>query len=149
MEYSTDVRAGRYCVFDLCVHLVFVTRRRGGVFTAEMLAELEASFASVCRDFGAELAAFRGGDDYVHLLVRYPPKVAVSRLVNSLKGVSSRLLRKKYAHEEGLLWKDRLWSPSYLAVSASEADAADLIWRYLDELRRPRRRRFRSDGNHC
>ncbi|MEN3364415.1 MAG: REP-associated tyrosine transposase [Burkholderiales bacterium] len=42
----------------------------------------------------AELAEFDGEDDHVHLLVNYPPKVAVSALVNSLKGVSGRLVRK-------------------------------------------------------
>lgn len=45
---------------------------------------------NVCIDFGAELREFNGEDDHVHLLVHYPPTVAVSKLVNSLKGVSSR-----------------------------------------------------------
>jgi putative transposase len=49
----------------------------------------------LCTDFEAELVAFEGEDDHVHLLVNYPPKVAVSALVNSLKGVSSRMIRKK------------------------------------------------------
>ena len=44
----------------------------------------------VCRDFECELAEFNGEANHVHLLVRFPPKVALSRLVNSLKGVSSR-----------------------------------------------------------
>ncbi len=52
-------------------------------------------FAGVCRDFAAELVEFDGEDDHVRLLVVYPPKVAVSSLVNSLKGVSGRLIRKK------------------------------------------------------
>ena len=42
----------------------------------------------VCADFEAELVEMDGGSDHVHLLVHYPPKVAVSRLVNSLRGVS-------------------------------------------------------------
>lgn len=42
-----------------------------------------------CTDFGAQLIEMDGEDDHVHLLVEYPPKVAVSGLVNSLKGVSS------------------------------------------------------------
>ena len=50
-------------------------------------------FASVCIDFEAELVEFDGEDDHVHLLVNYPPKVAVSKLVNSLKGISSLLIR--------------------------------------------------------
>ena len=52
-----------------------------------------------------------GGDDHVHLLVEYPPKVAVSSLVNSLKGVSSRLLRKERPDIEKRYWKGVLWSP--------------------------------------
>ena len=49
----------------------------------------------MCKDFEAELVEFDGEDDQVHILVNYPPKVAISMLVNSLKGVSSRMIRKK------------------------------------------------------
>jgi putative transposase len=44
-------------------------------------------------DFAAALVEIDGEDDHVHLLVNYPPKVPLSRLVNSLKGLSSRRLR--------------------------------------------------------
>ena len=77
------------------VHLVFLTKYRRGVFTKEILDDLHSIFASVCTDFDAELVAFDGEDDHVQLLVSYPPKVAVSNLVNSLKGVSSRIIRRK------------------------------------------------------
>lgn len=77
------------------VHLVFVTKYRRNVFTKEILDDLRPLFAGVCTDFEAELVEFDGEDDHVHLLVNYPPKVAVSNLVNSLKGVSSRMIRKK------------------------------------------------------
>ncbi|MCL4461329.1 MAG: IS200/IS605 family transposase, partial [Nitrospirae bacterium] len=95
MDKSTELRQGRHCVFAMHVHLVFVTKYRRDVFTREILHELEAVFASVCRDFGATLVEFDGEDDHVHLLVNYPPSVSVSSLVNSLKGVSSRMIRKK------------------------------------------------------
>jgi len=77
------------------VHLVFVTKYRRGVFTKEVIDDLRGIFIGVCTDFEAELVEFDGEDDHVHLLVNYPPKVAVSALVNSLKGVSSRMIRKK------------------------------------------------------
>jgi len=51
--------------------------------------------AAVCKDVEAALVEFDGEDDHLHLLVNYPPKVAISMLVNSLKGVSSRMIRKK------------------------------------------------------
>jgi putative transposase len=77
------------------VHLVFVTKYRRNVFTKEVLDDLKIFFEKVCLDFESELVEFDGEDDHVHLLVNYPPKVSVSALVNSLKGVSSRMIRKR------------------------------------------------------
>ena len=87
MEIESDLRHGRHCVFKMHVHLVFVTKYRRNVFTKEVLDDLKIFFEKVCVDFEAELVEFDGEDDHVHLLVNYPPKVAVSSLVNSLKGV--------------------------------------------------------------
>jgi REP element-mobilizing transposase RayT len=70
--------------------LVFATRYRRGVFNDEILTRRDEVMPKVCEDFEAEPKEFNGGHDHVHLLVRYPPKVAVSKLVNSLKGVSAR-----------------------------------------------------------
>ncbi len=52
-------------------------------------------------------------DDHVHLLINNPPKAALSSLVNSLKGVSSRLLRKEFPALRKRYWKGVLWSPGY------------------------------------
>src|SRR5262252_7667402 len=76
------------------VHLVFITRYRRNVLSKLAIRDLTAIFSGVCRDFGAELKECGGEDDHVHLMVIYPPKVTVSKLVNRLKGVSSRLLRE-------------------------------------------------------
>lgn len=99
MTENNEIRRGRHCVFMMHAHLVFVTKYRRGVFTQEILDDMRPMFASVCTDFEAELVEFDGEDDHVHLLVNYPPKVAISKLVNSLKGVSSLLIRKKKLSE--------------------------------------------------
>jgi putative transposase len=76
------------------VHLVFVTEYRRGVFTREVLDDLNAAFANLCTDFEAELVEFGDEDDHIHLLANYPLKISVSALVNRLKGVSSRMIRR-------------------------------------------------------
>ena len=81
-------------VCALHAHLVFTTRYRRGVFTGEILRRCEDIMIEVCDSFGAELPEFNGEEGHVHLLVHYPPKVALSTLVNSLKGVSARRLRQ-------------------------------------------------------
>ena len=75
--------------------MVFVTKYRRKVFTKDVLDDMRGIFESVCTDFEAQLVEFDGEHDHVHLLVNYPPKVSISKLVNSLKGVSSRMIRKK------------------------------------------------------
>jgi putative transposase len=137
MGMPNDYRTGRHWVFNLHVHLVFVTKYRRLVFTKEILEDLRTIFSDVCEDFEATLEEFDGEQDHVHLLVTYPPKVALSRLVNSLKGVSSRLIRKKhYPSIERALWGGSLWSPSYFAGSAGGAPLS-LIRQYIEQQATP------------
>ena len=106
----------------LHARLVFVTRWRGKIFSANHLNTLETLFRKVCEDFDVEPVEFNGEADLVHLLVNYPPKVRLSRLVNSLKGVSSRKL--KLHHPESIqsaYLKNALWSPSCCAGSVGGA----------------------------
>ena len=119
------------------VHLVFFTKYRREVFTKEIMNDLHVIFAQTCLDFEAELVEFDGEDDHVHLRVNYPPKVAVSNLVNSLKGVSSRLVRKKnYPSIQRKLWGNMIWSPSYFAGSCGVAPIA-VIRQYIEQQQTP------------
>lgn len=137
MNNVNDIRYGRHCVFNMHVHLVFVTKYRRGVFTKAILDDLQEIFASVCTDFEAELVEFDGEDDHVHLLVNYPPKVAISKLVNSLKGVSSLLIRKKnHPDIKKKLWGGALWSPSYFAGSCGGAPI-EIIRQYIEQQQTP------------
>ena len=137
MGNITNIRHGRHCVFLIHVHLVFVTKYRRDVFTKRILDDLRDIFSAVCTDFEAELVEFDGEDDYVHLLVIYPPKVAVSALVNSLKGVSSRLIRKKnYPSIRTKLWGNALWSHSYFAGSCGGAPI-EIVRQYIEQQKTP------------
>ncbi|TDN46829.1 REP element-mobilizing transposase RayT, partial [Scandinavium goeteborgense] len=89
-----EFRRGRHCVFLMHVHLGFVAKYRRKIFDPDAIEKLHSYFASVCADFDVELVEMDGEIDHMHLLINYPPKLAVSSLVNSLKGVSSRLLRR-------------------------------------------------------
>jgi len=77
-----------------------------------------------------------GENNHVHLLVRYPPKVAVSHLVNSLKGVSSRMLRRERPDLAARYWKGVLWSPSYFAASCGGAPI-NILKEYIQQQNTP------------
>jgi len=124
MKKSSDLRYGRHCVSDIHVHLVFVTKKH--------LVTMKTIFEKVCTDFEAELVEMGGEADHVHLLVRYPPKISVSKLVNSLKGVSSRLMKKQHPELLKAYWKGVLWTPSYFAASCGGAPIS-IIRQYIEQ----------------
>ena len=137
MKKETNLRRGRHVVFNLHVHLVFVAKYRRKVFTKEILADMRQIFESVCTDFEAQLVKFDGEHDHVHLLVNYPPKVSISKLVNSLKGVSSRMIRQKnYPSICEKLWGRALWSTSYFAGSCGGAPIT-IVRQYIEQQNTP------------
>ena len=103
------------------MHLVFVTKYRKKIFNQDAINRLKVIFTKVCTDFESQLVEVNGEADHIHLLVNYPPKHSVSSLVNSLKGVSSRLLRLERPDLAARYWKGMLWSPSYFAASCDGA----------------------------
>ncbi|MGW0805791.1 IS200/IS605 family transposase [Nonomuraea sp. NPDC002799] len=137
MSHEGEYRRGRQVVSAMHVHLVFVTTYRRNVFNDEMLRRCEEIMIEVCDSFEAELREFNGEDDHVHLLVHYPPKMAISKLVNSLKGVSSLYLRKEFTDRANHIhMKGHFWSPSYLAASCGGAPLT-IIKTYIEQQRRP------------
>jgi len=136
MSQSSDLRHGRHCIFQIHVHLVFVAKYRKPIFDKDALQKLETIFSSVCLDFEAELKGFNGEKDHVHLLINYPPKVALSKMVNSLKGVSSRLLKKQRPDLNQIYYKGKLWSPSYFAASCGGAPLT-IIQKYIENQNAP------------
>jgi len=136
MANASDFRTGRQVVFDLHVHLVFSTKYRRGVITDRVRDFLKGAMAKVCQDFETELLEFDGEDDHVHLLVAYPPKVAISLLVSRLKGASARRLRNMgFPELKQKLWGDHFWSPSYCAISCGGAPM-EVIKQYIQDQRK-------------
>jgi putative transposase len=132
-----EIRRGRSVVHVLVVHLVFVTKYRRGVITDRVLEHIRNTCRGVCAKMGAELRELDGEDDHIHLLVGYPPKLSISRLVNSLKLVSARLLRKRdFPEVRRKLWGNHFWTPSYYAGSCGGA-SLQTVKRYIQDQRRP------------
>src|SRR6185369_6226034 len=113
---------------------VFVAKYRRGVFDACAIDVLRGIFAEVCSDAQTTLVEMDGEDDHVH--VEYPPKLAISSLVNSLKSVSSRLLRQQRPDIRKRYWRGGLWSPSYFASSCGGAPIS-IVRQYIELQRIP------------
>ena len=101
-----ELRTKRHVVFSLHLHLVFMTKYRRKVFSEEIYERLLESL----------------------------PHTTPSRLVNRLKGVSSRMLRQESPELEHYYWKGGLWSPSYFIASCG-GGPLDIVMEYIQNRR--------------
>ena len=136
-EPNSDIITGRHAAHNLHAHLVFVTKYRKGVFDDDMLKRCEKITREVCAGFETELREFNGEADHVHLLVHHPPKIAPSKLINSLKGVSSRSPHPEYTGRINRIgMRSVFWSRSYFAGSCGGAPLS-IIRQYIEGQQRP------------
>ena len=112
--YKSSGRA----VSSLKAHLVLTTKYRRKAITPSMLTRLQEIIQVFCQEQGCDLIEFNGEADHVHLLFSYYPQLTLSKFVNSLKTVTSRLIRKEFAEElKKIYWKPVFWNGSYFIAS--------------------------------
>ncbi len=122
---SKGYKVGAHVVFKLAVHVVFVTKYRRHAITPRVWEVLLTAFREVCTRFECDLTEAGWEYDHAHLLVAFPPKVSLSRLVQHLKGLSSRRVRvRRFPEVTSVLWGKAFWSPSYCVVSCGGAPLA-------------------------
>jgi putative transposase len=103
---------------DLKAHLVLTTKYRRKVSDSTMIQRLHDIYADLLGKWECKLIEFNGEEDHVHLLFQYFLDIALNKLVNNLKSVSSRRIRQEYGEKlDSLYQKDVLWNGSCFVAS--------------------------------
>lgn len=135
---KVKLRSHPHCIFNLKAHLVLVTAYRRRVIDAEILQDIEEHVRRVCQMSDVQLLEFSGEPDHVHLLIELHPSIEPAKLINSIKTVSSRMVRKKFGEQlRKQLWKDRFWSRSYCLISVGDGATTDIIKQYIQAQNKP------------
>jgi putative transposase len=122
-----------HCVYNLNYHLVVVTKYRRKCLSEPMRQSLRDIFAATLEKWGGTLLECNGEADHMHLLFEVPPTVQLSKCVNNLKTVSSRLLRKAYGPELSRWYRQPgLWSRSYCVLSCGGAPLS-VLTQYIEQ----------------
>ena len=125
-------------VSDLKAHLVLTTKYRRKVFNAAMIKRLHEIFEDLLDKWECKIVEFNGEEDYVHLLFQYHPDLQLSKLVNSLKSVSSRKLRQDFLPQlEKVYFKKKVvWNSSYFIASCGGVTISTLK-KYIENQNAP------------
>ncbi len=106
-----------------------------------MLERLEEIFELTLAKWDCELIEFGGEANHVHVLFEAIPSIDLSKLVNNLKTVSSRLMRKEYAvHLKCFYWSDKpmFWSGSYALITVGTQAPLEKLIEYVQNQEKPK-----------
>jgi len=130
----------------LFAHMVFCSKYRRKVFTPAVFTRLRKSFERTARMLEKslleiDLLAVEADRDHVHLMISFPPRLALSTIVQRLKCAASRDVRaQKYPEIRRALWGAHFWSASYFVVSCGGAPL-EVVKSYVENQNSPDRRR--------
>ena len=125
-----EYRRGSHTIYDIQYHLVWVTKYRYHVLTGEVAVRARELIRQSC--MSRDLKILRGhiAKDHVHLLVSCPPSLSVAKMVQYLKGRSSRLLQEEFPHLKKRYWGQHLWARGYFCATVGEV-TTEMISEYI------------------
>jgi putative transposase len=125
-------RKGSHCVYDLKYHIVWITKYRKPVLGKEIGNRVRDLIRMICTSLDVEIVKGHISRDHVHLMVSVPPYVAVSRLVQRMKGLTSRKLLQENRGLNKAFWGRHLWGRGYFVASTGNV-TEEIIARYIEE----------------
>ena len=126
-----QVIKGRGYVYAIQYYVVWCVKYRRKIITPQIEKSLFVILTKLAADSGFTIAEFNTDLDHVHLLLECSPQHYIPNIIKGLKGVSARLLMKKYGDNlRKKLWGGHLWNPSYFVATVSE-QTEEQIRRYI------------------
>lgn len=116
-----NINYGRGYVYSIQYHIVWCVKYRRKILTPEIEKDLIEILNKIAKDNNFEILECNGDLDHVHLLINCSPQHYIPDMIKALKGVSARLLMKKYGeYINERIWCGHLWNPSYFIATVSE-----------------------------
>ena len=128
---TMNYRKGSHTVYDIKYHIVWITKYRKPILRGEIAKHLRELVRQTCASLDVEIVSGHVATDHVHLLVSVPPQLAVSQLVQRLKGRTSRLMLSAFSELNRQFWGRHLWARGYFVASSGNV-TDDVIRQYIE-----------------
>ena len=123
-------RKSSHSVFSIEVHLVWITKYRYKVLTGDVALRARDLMRRICTEENAEIISGVVSKEHVHMLVSIDPSTSISKLVQYLKGKTSRKLQQEFPELRKRYWGQHLWARGYFAVSTGNV-SSKMIEEYI------------------
>ena len=125
-------RLGAHTKTDLKVHLIWIPKYRKRVLVGPVAVRARDILRQVAMEHELDIITGKVSADHVHMFVGYRPTQSISKMVQSLKGTSSRVLLQEFAHLRKQFWGRHFWARGYMAVSSGNI-TDEMIEAYINE----------------
>jgi putative transposase len=113
-----NYRTGPHSRYDIKYHIVWVTKYRKRVLTGAVGYRLRELIIEICKRNEVEILQGHVSSDHVHMFLSSPPNLSVSKLVQYLKGKTSRKLMMEFRPIQKQFWGRHLWARGYFAATS-------------------------------
>jgi len=121
-----------HSVTELAYHIVIVTKKRRPLLTGGVEELVMSECRRMIEHFEGEVLEMETDVDHIHILARLSHKYSISQVMNSLKGVSARIVRRDYGDViQKQLKGTAFWSPSYYIATTGDV-TIEKIRRYVE-----------------
>jgi len=125
-------RKTAHSVYDLKYHIVWITKYRKPILHDAIGLRVRELIQQTCASLDVYIEKGHVAKDHVHLLVSVPPNIAVSELVQRLKGRSSRLMLQEFGELKKAYWGQHLWARGYFVASTGNVTDT-IIAEYIEK----------------
>ncbi|WP_100486376.1 IS200/IS605 family transposase [Sporolactobacillus pectinivorans] len=119
-----------HAVYDIKYHVIWVTKYRYQVLRGPIAVRLRELIRQGCEARGVTILQGSVGKEHVHLLISCPPSLAPSKIMEYLKGRSSRLLQDEFSELKKRYWGQHLWSRGYFCATVGNV-TEEIIRNYI------------------
>lgn len=125
-----NYRRSAPATYDIKYHIVWITKYRKPVIVGKIAERTRDLIRQSCQTNEVEILAGHVGKDHIHLLVSVPPHLSASKLIQYLKGTSSRKLLMEYKELNKQFWGQHLWARGYFVASSGNV-TDEIIAEYI------------------
>ena len=126
-----DYQSGSHTKYDIKYHFVWITKYRYKILSNEIGQRLKALLIQSCQSRGVSIVSGHIAQNHVHLLVSCPPVLSPAKIVQYLKGRSSRILQNEYPQLKKRYWGQHLWARGYFCATVGTI-TGEIIKEYIE-----------------
>lgn len=115
-------QSGSHSKHRLMIHLVWIPKYRKRILQGKLATRVDELLRLCAEANGWKVLELNVQKDHVHIVIQFVPTIAVSKMVQLLKGKSSKVVREEFPELEEVYWGDSFWADGYFAETAGKCD---------------------------